>query len=315
MPKEIFRIKAWKENSETKIYLEENNFSRVGISLAFEAIATKLDEDFLNRDLPSKREGNLLMEAIFPDSEPWETVARVTAIGFSNKEISEVLKIANNHYYESFNSVENFSAIDELTDIDGNIYKTIQIGTQVWMTDNLRVTKYRNGETIPNITDSDWEVIKKGAYCHFENNKLNEKTQGCLYNWLAVIDSRKIAPKGWRVPTNDDWTLLINYLGGREQGSGRLKEVGSTHWQTPNEVLSNNSGFCALPNGIRFSSGEFSGGKTYGHWWSTSEGDVTLLPKHSINSAWVVKLFSANTVVYRMPMSINCGISVRCVKE
>lgn len=132
-----------------------------------------------------------------------------------------------------------------VTDIDGNVYKTVTIGNQAWMAENLKVMRYRNGDAIPNVTGgTDWSNLSTGAYCSYDNDDNNIDTYGLLYNWYAVDDSRNLAPEGWHVPTDEEWKELEMYLGmsqseaddtgyrGTDEG-GKLKEVGTTHWQSP----------------------------------------------------------------------------------
>ena len=141
-----------------------------------------------------------------------------------------------------------------MTDQDDNVYKTITIGTQTWMAENLRTTKYRDGSSIPNVTDNTaWTNKTTGAYCNYNNTKSADTiaTYGRLYNWYAATDSRNIAPTGWHLPTETEWRTLIYYLGGFSVAGGKMKETGTTHWKTPNTGATNESGFTALPTGFR----------------------------------------------------------------
>jgi len=139
-----------------------------------------------------------------------------------------------------------------VTDIDGNVYQTVKIGNQWWMMENLKVTSYRNGEAIPNVTDTtEWYNLTTGAYCYYDNDAYNTTIYGRLYNWYSINDSRSIAPTGWHVPTDEEWTTVINYLGGESVAGGKLKENGTTHWTSPNNGATNESGFSALPGGYR----------------------------------------------------------------
>jgi len=155
--------------------------------------------------------------------------------------------------------------ITTITDIDGNVYNTIVIGTQTWMVENLKVTKYRNGESISNITDaSQWSNLTAGAYCNYENIAANVTDYGRLYNWYAVSDSRNIAPAGWHVPTDTEWTTLTTFLGGESVSGGKMKETGTTHWNTTNSTVDNSSGFTGLPGGNRDNAGAFAFVKYFG---------------------------------------------------
>jgi uncharacterized protein (TIGR02145 family) len=138
-----------------------------------------------------------------------------------------------------------------LIDQDGNNYKTVTIGTQVWMAENLKTTKYRNGDPIANVADNtEWENLTTGAYCTYDNDLKKLNAYGHLYNWHAVSDARNIAPEGWHVATDAEWTILNNYLGGGIASGDKLKETGAIHWNYSNSET-NESGFTALPGGFR----------------------------------------------------------------
>ncbi|MEI6696673.1 MAG: fibrobacter succinogenes major paralogous domain-containing protein [Bacteroidota bacterium] len=155
-------------------------------------------------------------------------------------------------------------------DIDGNVYHTVKIGNQVWMLENLKTTRYNNGDIIPNITDStEWLNTHTGAWCSYLNSTANNVTYGKLYNF-KVVSSGNIAPVGWHVPTKNEWETLIIYLD--NDISGKLKETGTIHWIT-NNGASNQSGFTALPGGYcGFESATplFKSIGLNGNWWSSS---------------------------------------------
>lgn len=162
-----------------------------------------------------------------------------------------------------------------VTDIDGNIYTAVKIGTQIWTVQNLRTRHYRNGDSIPRVkTNAEWNSLNTGAFCNFDNNPANVVTYGRLYNWYAVTDPRCIAPKGWHVPSIEEWRILVDYLGGVEEAGGHLKEAGTTHWFSPNTSADNSSGFTALPNGYRYPWGEFLNLGNVGPIWSRSENET-----------------------------------------
>jgi uncharacterized protein (TIGR02145 family) len=195
-----------------------------------------------------------------------------------------------------------------VTDIDGNVYQTVTIGTQVWMAENLKVTHYRNGEAIPNVTDNTtWYNLTTGAYCEYNNDLNNVATYGRLYNWHAVGDSRNIAPTGWHVPTDAEWQTLVDYLGGSSVAGGKMKEAGTTHWLSPNTGATNESGFSGLPGGGRSSNGPYDYVGYYACFWSSTEG--------SSSGAWCRYLYCGNSVVTRLNDDKHLGFSVRCVKD
>lgn len=196
-----------------------------------------------------------------------------------------------------------------VTDIDGNVYKTIVIGNQTWMAENLRTTHYQNGDAIPNVTDNTtWKDLTTGAYCNYNNttNLDTIATYGHLYNWYAVADSRNLAPKGWHVPTISDWDRLIDYLGGDTIAGYKMKEVGDLHWGSPNES-DNSSGFTALPGGWRYLSKNTNKMAFYSDYWA--------MPEYNTASAPFLFLFSWNSFMYRdINFKVN-GYSVRCLKD
>ena len=164
-----------------------------------------------------------------------------------------------------------------MTDQDGNIYKTIIIGNQTWMAENLRTTKYRDGSAIPKVSDSlEWSNLTTGAYCPYRDtlNPLFIATYGRLYNWYAV-NTGMLAPEGWHIPTKNEWQTLEEFIGLGPGLGGKLKETGTLHWEDPNAGATNASGFTALPSGIygypntRF----YSLGKNGFYWTTTSDNE------------------------------------------
>jgi len=197
-----------------------------------------------------------------------------------------------------------------VTDIESNIYNAVIIGNQVWMAENLKVTKYRDGTAIPTgHTNSDWANLSTGAYAIYNNNASNEvDTYGNLYNWYAVDDSRNIAPEGWHVPTVAEWTTLISYLGGGQVAGGKLKETGTTHWNSPNEGATNESGFTALPGGYRnYENGNYSFMGKLGYFWSTTD--------HVSGRAWSRPLHYMGSHISSNSETKGHGFSIRCVRE
>ncbi len=195
-----------------------------------------------------------------------------------------------------------------IKDVEGNIYQTIQIGTQVWMTENLKTTKFRNGEQIPNIIHrADWKALSSEAYCWYNNDETNKSTYGALYNWYAVNDIRNIAPIGWHVASDEEWTKLILYLQGVNVAGGKLKETGLIHWTSPNTGATNSSGYIALPGGCCSNDGSFDDLGNLGYWWTSSEID----PK----SAWRIYLYYGLSNINRYSGNKQYGFSVRCIRD
>ncbi len=141
-----------------------------------------------------------------------------------------------------------------VTDADGNVYHGVTIGAQVWTVENLRTTKYNDGTNIELVTDATWDVLTTGAYCWYNNDISNKDTYGAIYNWFAV-ETGKLAPAGWHVPTKAEWQVLADNLGGGAVAGGKLKETGATHWNSPNTDATNETGFTGLPGGFRYPGG------------------------------------------------------------
>ncbi len=196
-----------------------------------------------------------------------------------------------------------------VTDTDGNVYQTVTIGTLVWMKENLKVTHYRNGDAIPNVTDTaTWNDLSTGAYCETNNDVNNVATYGRLYNWYAVSDGRNIAPTGWHVATDAEWQTLSDSLGGDAVAGGKLKEVGTTHWIDPNTGATNESGFSALPGGYRWLYyGTHTDVGYIAYFWSSTE--------YKSNSAWYRYLYYTLSDIYRHSINKENAFSVRCVKD
>jgi len=206
-----------------------------------------------------------------------------------------------------------------MTDIDGNVYQTIKIGDQWWMMENLKVTHYRNGDPIPHVTSGyTWSGLTTGAYCEYNNDPGNVATYGRLYNWYAVDDSRNIAPEGWHVPSDAEWKQLEMYLGmsqaeadaigwrGTDEG-GKLKEAGTTHWNSPNTGATNKSGFTALPGGYRGDYGNYGSMSFNATFWFSSE--------YNASNAWGRLLIYSTSQVPRFSYDKHYGFSFRCVRD
>jgi uncharacterized protein (TIGR02145 family) len=186
-------------------------------------------------------------------------------------------------------------------------YSSIQIGTQQWMKKNLDVVTYRNGDIIPQVTDPTvWANLTTGAWCYYNNDPANGAIYGKLYNWYAVNDARGLAPQGWHIPTDEEWSTLSTFLGGISVAGGKMKTTGTTRWTTPNTGATNESGFSGLPGGYCFD-GDFYGVGDYGYWWSSSEDDA--------NRAWSRFLSYSNDNAYQYSGIKRSGFSVRCLGD
>ena len=198
-----------------------------------------------------------------------------------------------------------------ITDVEGNLYKTVYIGTQQWMAENLKVSKYSDGTTIPNIFDNtQWQNNTTGAWAYYNNDVANNAKYGKLYNWYAVSPTtngnKNVCPTGWHVPTDAEWTILTDYLGGPSVAGGKMKEVGTTSWNSPNTDATNTSLFSALPGGYCDDFGNYYFVGFTGYWWS-STGNNT-------GDAWFRLLYDSAGDVSRN-YGKNYGLSVRCLRD
>lgn len=176
------------------------------------------------------------------------------------------------------------------------------------MDKNLDVTTYRNGDPIPYVTDpTAWAALTTGAWCYYNNDLSRNATYGKLYNWYAVNDPRGLAPVGWHVPTDAEWTTLETCLGGSSVAGGKMKVTGTTTWTSPNTGATNTSGWAGLPGGYRFKDGTFFSVGGYGYWWSSTVNSAT--------SAWYRYLFYNDGNIYRDFGFKEGGFSVRCLRD
>jgi len=200
----------------------------------------------------------------------------------------------------------NIPPAQTVTDTDGNVYHTVTIGSQVWMVENLKTTKYRDGTQIPNVTDNTaWNNITIGAYCDYNDTPSYSDIYGRLYNGYSVSGTNNICPKGWHVPSEAEWTTLTTFLGGKSTAGGKLKE--NDYWLMPNEGATNESGFSALPGGGRNSNGTFGGCLNSGGWWSCTAAGKLNYDCHGIDYD--------NSSIYSGTSDMTVGHSVRCLKD
>ncbi len=199
-----------------------------------------------------------------------------------------------------------------ITDAENNTYKTVTIGTQTWMAENLKVTKYNDGTAIPNITDNtQWSQLSTGAWSYYNNDVANNAKYGKLYNWYAVSKisngNKNVCPTGWHVPTDAEWTVLTEYLSGASVAGGKMKEVGTTSWNSPNTDATNTSLFTGLPGGSRYNNGYYYDVGGNGYWWSSTEDDIY--------DAWNRDLYGIDGDADRGSRGKRAGLSVRCLRD
>jgi len=206
-----------------------------------------------------------------------------------------------------YGSTMVFTTLDNsLTDIDGNEYKAVQIGDQIWMAENLRTTRYCDSLAIANVTDANnWGVIGYGAMVAFDNNPSNVGIYGYLYNWYAVNLWRKLAPEGWHIPSKEEWEELIDYVGGSTIAGGKLK-ADTSLWNSPNIGATNEYGFSALPGGNRKINGSFGHFSETGFFWTATENS---------GDAFFIMIQGGTETINVYDDNKNYGFSVRCIRD
>ena len=231
-----------------------------------------------------------------------------TIRGLKGQSTAYVRAYATNTNGTGYGATYSILTIDStLTDIDNNLYHLVQIGTQVWMRENLKTTHYRNSEPVFNAkTAADWNGNKVGAYCDYNNDAASVAVYGRLYNFYAVSGGN-LAPAGWHVPTDTDWNLMMTYLGGSAIAGGKLKETGLTHWLSPNTGATNESGFTALGGGYREDQGAFESIQWGGNFWLNTVYDS--------DEAWFVQVNSQEVKVIGIPWLDGFGYSIRCLRD
>jgi len=200
----------------------------------------------------------------------------------------------------------------KLKDRDGNEYSTVQIGTQLWMAENLKTTKYNDGSDIPLVIDNTaWSELSTGAYCWWNNDENINIGQdamynhGALYNWYAV-ETTKLCPSNWHVPSDADWNTLSDYLGGNSVSGGKMKSVGTEYWSFPNTGATNESGFSGLPTGVRISEGFFAGIGTNADFWSSSEKDASTAYPRDLQANTEELLLEPNGTPKEFGFAVRC---------
>lgn len=218
------------------------------------------------------------------------------------------------------NSNTNNVTGPNVTDIDGNVYQSVTNCNQTWTKQNLNVSKYSDGTPIPQVSDpNQWANLTTGAWCYYNNDPANGTTYGKLYNWYAVVGiydtasasnpplRKKLAPTGWHIPSDAEWTTLTDCLGGLGVVGGKMKSTGTTLWQSPNKAATNESGFSGIPGGYRISVGPFINISRGCFWWSSTEIDAIF--------SWTRDLGYDKENASRSNGNKKYGFSVRCIKD
>jgi uncharacterized protein (TIGR02145 family) len=246
--------------------------------------------------------------------------------GFDTTEITATINglLENTVYYYKIAAISNTDTLygniksfktslqaNSMSDIDGNIYQTVAIGEQIWMAENLKTKKFRNGDAIPttNTLLKDSVIVTNPIYHWvFGGDVNNFNTYGCLYTWYAVNDARHLCPSGWHVPSDAEWAQLSNYLGGDAAAGGKLKETGTSHWKAPNTGATDEYGFRMLPGGWRHVDDFWNLG-AYGYYWSSTSNDTT--------TAWlrIASMYDSKLLRTFPSFDKTNGFSVRCIKD
>lgn len=197
--------------------------------------------------------------------------------------------------------------IGSVNDVDGNTYKTVRIGSQTWMAENLRTTKYNDNTPIPKIVNNaTWSTLNSPAYCWYNNDSAKYRSPyGALYNWYTIT-TRKICPSGWRVPSDAEWTILSDYLGGEILAGDKLKETGDSHWVVTSGAITNETGFTAVPGGARIEGIFGYLGKACAFWSST---------EYDTKNAWCRELDDDKVELLRGSLVKTQGFSIRCMQD
>jgi len=224
---------------------------------------------------------------------------------FNQDSISDISPLAS--------SKKPTATVGKVKDVDGNWYKTVKIGEQWWMAENLKTTRFNDRTYIPLVTENSiWETLTTPGYCWFNNDEATYKaTYGAMYNWFSLNATsnggKNVCPTGWHVPTDAEWTTLTSYLGGEEVAGGKLKETGTTHWFSPNTGATNETGFTALPSGLRGYDGVCYALGSYGYLWSSSESSATY-------GFYRYLVFNYSNL-FGNPNFKQNGFAVRCLKD
>ncbi len=245
-----------------------------------------------------------------------------TIIGLTASTTYHVRAYATNNEGTAYGSEQSFTTPEDhtgetgtVTDIEGNVYQTIGIGSQIWMAENLKTTTFSDGSAIPLVEDSiEWTLqFVKPAYCWYGNDEEKYKdTYGALYNFRAVM-TEKLCPEGWHVPSDDEWTILETFLGGRDVAGGMLKEAGTEHWLSPNTGATNESGFTALPGGFRvyhtapYTTSKYLYIRKNAYFWNSTLGSNNYARCWCINYQYTELISFTRNILY--------GISIRCIKD
>jgi uncharacterized protein (TIGR02145 family) len=218
---------------------------------------------------------------------------------------------ATNAKGEALGEQVDFITAGTITDYDNNVYETVKIGSQLWMAENLKTTHFLNGDLIKTTNPATLDIMSENSpeyQWSYGGNDANVQIYGRLYTWYTIMDTKKVCPSGWHIPSDNEWTILENTLGGYSTAGSKLKETGNDHWLSPYNIdATNESCFSGLPGGNRNSNGSFFLIQNNAYWWSSTISESA--------SSWARTLNSGNSNVVRSGVVKSWGLSVRCIKD
>ncbi len=318
----VYYVKAYATTENGTVYGNEQDFSTPEAALP--TLSTSANVNNITNE--SAEAGGELLDAgngtITEMGLCWSTSTNPTESDFNETAVSNPFTLSltglspgTTYYVRAYASNEagtgygeEISFVTDMVDADDNSYDIIRIGDQWWTDRNLSTTKYNDGTDIPLAEgDFEWTNLNGPGYCWYANNITYKNSYGALYTWYT-INTGKICPDGWHVPTRSEWTTLINFAGGASVAGGKLKETGLTHWDNPNTGATDEYGFTGLPGGHRsVSGGNFSHLNSYGFWWCSDEADV--------NNTYDIWLIYDSSGTSQYSREKGTGNSVRCIKD
>lgn len=307
LAKNITQSDTSRWGNDTDTLNEIQYISRSGLTVSLDQSGGTFQDSVNTQNLSSvlaeSNDGGAMQIKNIDDPTEANDAATKAYVDSMYAHIDSIHTLLENRVHE----LELDTLVSTVTDIDANVYKIVKIGYQVWMAENLRTTKYSDGTSIALVSDNAaWSSLGTAAYCWYDNNSgTYEDPYGKLYNWWAA-SSGKLCPTGWHVPSDAEWTVLIDNYFGNNNAGGYLKEIGTTHWSTPNTGATNLSGFTALPGGARGDDADFGDFGSYGYFWSST---------HDSNNGWSRYMDNHSTEVKRYSYYKKAGFSVRCVMD
>lgn len=297
----------YEQDAATKSYVDSHETIEIDpiFSTSLASSITGADTSYWNNKIDGYTESQNLNDILTLNNSAGNN--KITNLSDPENEKDAVTKSYVDVLEQRIFDLEVVTGIATVTDIDNNTYNVIKIGNQYWLKENLKTTKYNNGVEIPNISDNNlWSTSTTPAFCWYNNDSINyAQTYGALYNWYTV-ETENLCPIGWHVPTDLEWTSLTNFIGGLNNG-GKLKEAGTSHWQSPNTEANNETDFTALPAGKRRDAGTYHDNTTATYWWTQSTNGSYY--------CWSRRIFFDYGFIASTEYSKIYGMSIRCIKD